>query len=108
MISQSVPVSFQYQKLVSPGNISNILINLKLYLIMMSFIFIALELKKRMLHFMRCSALFLSLSTNLPVPSVEKVTGPDDIFSCLSKYLGLPTTLDQLFEIKGVKSFISK
>ena len=65
--------------------------------------------RKAMLRFLRCSALFFHYITDIPLPSGEDV-GVDDqaCYTALSEYLSLPPTLKQLINDKDTFSLVQR
>lgn len=68
----------------------------------------ALLVKSKMLHFLRCAALFFHAYTDVPLPSGLIITGPEDAFKALMSYLGLPTSLGALLKVPGTQDLIDR
>eukprot|EP00095_Tigriopus_kingsejongensis_P008844 maker-scaffold15_size728074-snap-gene-2.18 protein:Tk08844 transcript:maker-scaffold15_size728074-snap-gene-2.18-mRNA-1 annotation:"ubiquitin-protein ligase e3 component n-recognin-" len=60
---------------------------------------LASQVKKKMMHFMRCASLFYHYYTDVPLPKKEGYTD-------LCLYLGLPKNLRTILEDKGAKEII--
>ena len=65
--------------------------------------------RKAMLRFLRCSALFFHYITDIPLPSADDI-GCDDCayYTALSEYLNLPPTLKQLINDKDTFSLAQR
>ena len=59
----------------------------------------ARKVRRAMIHFLRCAALFFHLITDIPLPTLENEDSTADditVYAVLSEYLSLPKTLREL------------
>ena len=61
-------------------------------------------MKQKLVHFLRCSALFFHAYTDVPLPDVDS----DGVFVGLTNYLGLPNTLTALLKVPGTFDLIDR
>ena len=69
-------------------------------------------IQRKLLHFLRCSALFFSFYTDIPLPKVSLTPGKTQnlqaVYETLTSYLGLPTTFVALLKTPGVSEVIDR
>ena len=73
---------------------------------------LSIIIQKKLLHFLRCSALFFSFYTDIPLPKVSLTPGKTQnlqaVYETLTSYLGLPTTFVALLKTPGVSEVIDR
>ena len=67
------------------------------------------QVKIKMLHFLRCAALFFHVYTDVPLPSgVVDGDNIESLFVGLTAYLGLPSTLTEIVRVPGTRELIDR
>jgi len=70
--------------------------------------FFHFQVKEKMIHFLRCAALFFHVYTDVPLPNDADVKDVDDVFKGLMTFLGMPTTLSALLKVPGTTELIDR
>jgi hypothetical protein len=71
--------------------------------------FKAAAVRRKMLRFLRCAALYFHMVTDVQLPlNSDKIQNESDLYSSLAEYLALPKTLSQLIEDKSTMGLVDK
>lgn len=66
------------------------------------------QIKEKMIHFLRCAALFFHVYTDVPLPTGETGADVESLFVGLTNYLGLPNTIKEIVTVPGTSELIDR